>query len=333
MGFELLASPMSEFEERLIEALDPTRIPEASGTYTLELTEGDRIGAGRSWKSEFVFVGPGQPTWQAFDGPHCEFRPWTQLDSIEAGIELEDAALLLLSPPFAESEVFDAVVAVFRGLGVVAGRRPEALGPTIASLRLFLEGGLRRQISRDTEVGLLGELLVIAESPEPSRMAASWHTRASAIHDFSGPGERLEVKTTTGRDRVHHLREGQVQMIPGVCTSFVSLLAPEVEGGVTVSALVDEISLLLDEEGEAIFMAKVMDIAKCPPATVCAVAVDRVAARQSMWHVDPSSIPTPLRVPGVSFIEWTALIDREVLPPSSCAFLDLVPASSSRTSG
>lgn len=313
-------------EDTFVHALSRERIPAVEGTYALELSDSGVTGVGRSWRSDFVFVGPGQALEAAFSGPHCEFRPWAQLDSVGNDINFEDAAVLLLRPPFDEVEVFDAVAAVFRGLTSVAEHKPEALGATVRSLRLFLESGLRPQLSRDGEVGLLGELIVIASAAEPQRMVESWHRRATATHDFSAPGERLEVKSTTGIERSHHFSEGQVRPTPGVCTTFASVLMPEIEGGATVADMVDEIDALLEPEESVDFLTKVISVTGCPPVTVCSVAVDRGAAVESLWHLGQAAIPRPIASPGVSEMKWRALISEPASPPPECGFIaQIVP--------
>lgn len=308
-------------EDSLRAALQVDRVPSGDGTYALERPLTDSSAVGRSWRSDFVFVGPGQAAEEGFVGPHCEFRPWTRLDSVTSGDSFQDASVLLLNPPYDEAEVFDAVAAVFRGLTAVATQRPDALGGTVRSLRLFLESGLKPQVSRDTEVGLLGELLVIACAADPKAMVDCWHRRANATHDFSSPGERLEVKATTGTERSHHFTQGQVAATPGVCTTFASVVMPEIEGGTTVTDLVAEIDTLLEPVQGVDFLGKVMTVTGCPPSAVSAVKIDRNAAAQSIWHLDQSAVPRPTAAPGVSEMRWRSTISEHAAPAGTCQFV------------
>jgi hypothetical protein len=74
----------------------------------------------------------------------------------------------------------------------------------------------RRGLSRDSQVGLFGELLVlhaIADAPEIEHPVSRWFGPASGEHDFGLVDLDLEVKTTQGESR-HHWISSQTQLTP-----------------------------------------------------------------------------------------------------------------------
>jgi hypothetical protein len=74
----------------------------------------------------------------------------------------------------------------------------------------------RRGLSRDSQIGLFGELLVlqaIADTPEIEYPVSRWFGPASGEHDFGLVDLDLEVKTTQG-ERRHHWISSPTQLTP-----------------------------------------------------------------------------------------------------------------------
>jgi hypothetical protein len=283
-----------------------------------ELDVAPRIGVGRGGDRSYALVGPGQATGSSRRGQQFSFEPWKDLVDSGSGAVLKDVCVLRFWPIDDTDEIRQAVAAVFAGLVDLGRTSPTSLGSAIAAMETLFESGLTSRLSREVEIGLAGELLVIAEAKDPSAFVSMWHSAFDAQFDFSAQGERLEVKTTSGAERLHWFSSGQVTPIPGVCTSFVSVLLPRVEIGSTIASVFADLARLTAAE-RARVRNVIIDVAKEPPEVLTSVVFDRDAARASMLHVAAGAIPTPLSVPGVGKIDWEATIASDPPgPPASC---------------
>jgi hypothetical protein len=303
-------------------AIAPNRVP-ADGR-DIELPELDttlQIGVGRGGDDSYVLVGQGQATAPALRGQRFTFDPWMELVDRGSGTVLKDVCVLKFWPVDDLDEIRSAIAAVFAGLIELATSSPSSLGSAIAAMESLFEAGLSSRVPRETEIGLAGELLLIAESPEPSTLVAMWHSRADSMFDFSAQGERLEVKTTTAAERVHWFSSGQLRPIPGVCTTFVSLLLPLVEVGTTIASLYADLTHLTADE-RARVRSVILDVAHEPPEMLTSVVFDRGAAATSTLHILPGAVPAPTGAPGVGRIRWEATVGPEAdRPDSSCGLV------------
>lgn len=290
-------------------ATSPDHVPADERDIDLPALEGHhRIGVGRGGDESYVLVGPGQAQSLGVEGTRYHFEPWKELVDSRSGAVLRDVCVLKFWPIDDTDEIREAIAAVFAGLIELARSSPTSLGSAVAAMSSLFESGLRTQVDRETEIGLAGELLVIAEATDPSSMAVMWHSRADGQFDFSTQGERLEVKATTGANRVHWFASGQVAPIPGVCTTFMSILLPLVEVGSTVASVFASLNGLTAEQLARVRNV-VIDVAKEPPELLTSVIFDRDAARASMLHFPAASVPAPQGAPGVGRINWEATID------------------------
>ena len=283
-----------------------------------------RIGVGRDGSGSFVLVGPGQASALVLEGKHYRFEPWTDLIDRKSGSPLRDVCVLRFKHDSPDDSVTNAVVAVFAGLVETAASAPTSLGRTIGEMTHLFEMGLRASASPETELGLAGELLVILEAVHPVALAHCWHKDFHAQFDFSTQGERLEVKTTSGPERIHWFSSGQLAPIPGVCTSFVSIVMPRVEVGSTVASLFER-TQTMPSDVRAHIRSVILDAAKAPPELLTSVVFDAAAGRASLLHVSPSAIPSPVRADGVGRMRWEATLPTSSEAPApGCGFRDLV---------
>lgn len=281
------------------------------------------IGTGRGGDGTFVFVGPGDAGAREIRGRYHSFRPWTNLVDGRTGAPLVDVCILRLEPPEAAPEVAEAVSAIFTGLVELARTSPSTLAQAIEAMGSLFESGLVGTISRETEVGLAGELLTIAQSSDPSRLIEMWHSGPEDLFDFSAQGERIDVKTTTGSERTHWFSSGQVRPVPGVCTTFISIALPAVEVGATIASTFAEMTGLTEAE-RARVRAIVTGIAKQPPELLVNVVFDPVAARAGRLHVSAADVPAPTSAPGVGRIRWEATLDPDAVTPPTCGVSSLL---------
>ncbi|MCR5277391.1 MAG: PD-(D/E)XK motif protein [Bacteroidales bacterium] len=63
---------------------------------------------------------------------------------------------------------------------------------------------------KKTVQGLWAELLVIETSKYPEVLINAWHSSPSAKYDFTLGGDKIEVKSTSGDERVHHFSIDQL---------------------------------------------------------------------------------------------------------------------------
>ncbi|OAB88675.1 hypothetical protein AWH69_02455 [Janibacter melonis] len=235
-----------------------------------------------------------------------------------SGVRLSDVCVLRFRP-LDESDVMDAVAAVFEGLIQLTRSTPGMLGDVIATMEALFESGLKSRVARETEVGLAGELLVLAEAVDIPALVDTWHTKAEGRFDFSSQGERLEVKTTTSSDRVHWFSSEQLAPIPGACTTFISTLLPLVESGSTIASVFAGMNALTLQE-RARVRSIIIDVAKEPPEILTSIVFDREAARRSLRHFTVQGVPTPVPVQGVGRMRWEAKIEAFPTPPAACRF-------------
>lgn len=92
---------------------------------------------------------------------------------------------------------------------------------------------------RGSIIGLWGELLLISGSADVPYLVDSWHSDADDQFDFSAAGARLEVKTTTGRDRVHSFRLHQLLPVDGTETHVASIMTTPTDAGTSVTDLIE----------------------------------------------------------------------------------------------
>lgn len=300
-------------------AIEPGNVPVQDRDISLPALEQElRLGVGRDGQSAFVLVGPGQPTATTLEGRQFRFDPWIDLVDHSTGIMLHDVCVLRFRP-VDDTDVRDAVAAVFEGLIQLTRSTPEALGAAIQTMESLFESGLKSRVPRETEIGLAGELLVIAEAADPAALVKTWHSRAEGRFDFSAQGERLEVKTTTASDRVHWFSSEQLVPIPGVCTTFVSILLPLVETGSTVASTFAGMTGLTPNERTRVRNI-IIDVAKEPPEILTSVVFDRAAAKASLLHHSAQEVPTPVAVPGVRRMRWEAVVAGSAASTATCGF-------------
>jgi len=88
--------------------------------------------------------------------------------------------------------------------------------------------------------GLWGELFFMRQTRGYVFWAPFWHSEITRMFDFSSSGNRVEVKTTTGGQRVHHFSHRQVYALEGEEIIIASLLLREDDAGITLQELVGE---------------------------------------------------------------------------------------------
>lgn len=75
--------------------------------------------------------------------------------------------------------------------------------------------------------GLWAELLMIEQSKEPTIVARAWHAMPNSKYDFNMGGDKIEVKSTSSENRVHHFSLDQLNPSPKSRLLICSVIARE----------------------------------------------------------------------------------------------------------
>ena len=93
--------------------------------------------------------------------------------------------------------------------------------------------------------GLWAELFLIAQSRNPVVLLEAWHADPTELYDFSHEHQRLDVKSSSRRARVHTVTLDQLYPPTGAIGVIASVVAQLAAGGRTVDELAEEISTQL----------------------------------------------------------------------------------------
>lgn len=98
--------------------------------------------------------------------------------------------------------------------------------------------------------GLWAELFVIRNSKNPKVLMTRWHVTPDEKYDFSSGSQRLEVKSTSQRQRIHHFSLEQLTPPLGCRVIVASVFVSRNGGGTSLGDLVGEIQYFLTDEPE-----------------------------------------------------------------------------------
>jgi len=122
--------------------------------------------------------------------------------------------------------------------------------PTAAAVRRVISGlvdlfqALTTPAKKSVQ-GLWAELLVIRDATDPFALVAAWHGLPVERIDFLSARDRIEVKSSSNRRRMHHF--SLVQLTPPANTRLIiaSLFVESVGGGLSLRGLSDDIRAIL----------------------------------------------------------------------------------------
>lgn len=109
-----------------------------------------------------------------------------------------------------------------------------------------------------TATGLFGELYMVHVSTSPVVAVEAWHSRLDDRFDFSLGDVRLEVKSSSIRQRVHNFSLEQTLPPPTTLGILVSLFVETSGGGLSLLELVERIESQLD--GNVDLMLKLQEL-------------------------------------------------------------------------
>jgi len=179
-----------------------------------------------------------------------------ELSEPDGGVEAEFATVVLQAGNDDLVTAFGTLCAILlAGLPVHPSAREMA-----SFLQDFLElFAPRRQLARETIVGLWGELWVMSTSRHLDALAGGWHLNANEKFDFSLENFRLEVKTTETTDRVHRFALGQLDEADKA-TWIGSLCVLADSGGQSVTDLLSEVVRMASAEARILLTRKSLQV-------------------------------------------------------------------------
>ncbi len=268
----------------------------------------DPFGIGLDSDASFILVLRACDTISDISGSHFSFNANVNINVRGLGL-YENVSVLRVSSRTTDDVDIEAIAAVFLGLIEISRDMSVSLSQVIACFETLFETGKANQASRETLVGLVGELLVILNASNKDYVLSCWGSGERDRFDFSNAGERVEVKATTATDRLHHFNSKQIPGPLGCQVLVASVMVAEVEVGQTLTALIDVIkSQLLLEDSRAKLVEKIMLTLKGPIERQANLFFDIKTSALSINYYSAEIIPRPIQKSGVISMEWTALM-------------------------
>lgn len=103
------------------------------------------------------------------------------------------------------------------------------------------------QISKEAVKGLWAELFLIERSSNPLYLLKSWHVSTEDKYDFNDGVDKIEVKSTSNEERIHHFAIEQLHPNKESQLLIASLIVVNSDLGTGIFDLVDSISLRIND--------------------------------------------------------------------------------------
>ena len=282
-------------------------IPEGS-IKLVEFDFSNEIGVGISSNGEAVLVLPGQSNVTSFTTRYAAFDPWVELNEIDDNRLLVDKAILKCKVDPENLKTIEAISAIFVGVIDLQNRFGEC-GAAIWQMKAVFDSGFIVNISENSIVGLIGEVLVLLDSGNIENAFSYWRNENFAKYDFSGSDFRLDAKTTLSENRTHHFSSSQIPGLNPEITFIASILVNKVERGTSFSELV---SILLDKlsiTNQGIAIQRIIETLGIHHSYVSDFEFDYEASFASIRYITSGDIPYPIQTSGVLSMSWKANIE------------------------
>jgi hypothetical protein len=138
--------------------------------------------------------------------------------------------------------------------------------------------------------GLWAELLLIAESTEPARWLAAWHSDPLELHDFCFDEGRVEVKSTSSQNRSHSFSHRQLWPPSGKPLVIASLLLHRDSSGESIFDLAEEIRSKVPQLGVRLDRV-ILDVLGQDFGKANECRYDRICARGSLLFFSVEIVP------------------------------------------
>ena len=104
----------------------------------------------------------------------------------------------------------------------------------------------------NTAQGLWAEIFVIESSSSPELLLSYWHNSPDDKFDFNAGKEKVEVKSTSGSERVHEFSSEQLNPMPDSQVLVASLFTRQVHSGVSIQDLMQNIASKIQNDNDLI---------------------------------------------------------------------------------
>lgn len=172
--------------------------------------------------------------------------------------------------------------------------------PTPAAVRRAISGlvELFQAISapaKKTVQGIWAELLLIRLSSDPHAMATAWHRDPIEHFDFAAGPQRIEVKSSTSRQREHFFSLEQLTPAGGSRIVVASVFVERVGGGVSLRKIFDDTRALLSVDPQLVSRYDAVFYGSLGSAWADAMdeCFDWELATESIAYYPAESVPRP----------------------------------------
>lgn len=224
-------------EEEFSRLSDPGDEADAPDFVVAELASGILIGRGPSERISLLFsVGEASSGRASIVLPSMSAHQRLKVRLLNNGVESEITALVLvLLEPSLRTPFLSFARVLLRAFDREGSEAVWAL--VVGMSRVFQA----RSLPATQELtGLLGEIIFVYAWGDRNAAIEAWASEPSSKFDFVLDGTRMDVKTTRGRNRRHHLRLEQTRPVDGEYPFFVSICV-DVGVGTSLRHIVDEI--------------------------------------------------------------------------------------------
>ena len=264
-----------------------------------------KIGIGTQGPKKVIFIAPSQNKVSPRETKNVTYNPNLDFTWEERGTTLTSLSMLICEVDKSDSQVLDAVSAVFFGLLELVSQNRE-IGLIILELIDLFDSGFKYRPSDSAVIGLMGELVLISSSNKKNIFIDSWHVKPESNYDFSVHNRRVEVKTSTGTKRIHNFSSTQLPMKDDQELRFVSINLPQVAIGKSLAQLYSLICKEIDSDKKDKLYTLICKTLRMPPELVIQPQFDIDSALNSLKYYLPEQIPTPKKVDRVITMNWSA---------------------------
>ena len=164
------------------------------------------------------------------------------------------------------------------------------------------------QISKEAVKGLWAELFLIERSRNPLYLLKSWHVSTEDKYDFNDGVDKIEVKSTSNEERIHHFAIEQLHPNKESQLLIASLIIVNSGLGIGIFDLVDSISSRISDTDALLKLnEEVLQTIGCHIEETKEIKYDYTYAKDNLKFFDYKVVPAidlkdvPLGVSSVHF--------------------------------
>ena len=266
----------------------------------VKIDENLKVVIGYSDDGSVFFGCPQVGQIQGFKKGRARLEVSQSIDLKERGV-IEPA--LALSFLVSSEEELRAISTIFSGLHDLNRNATGTEKATLAAqgFEKYFADLPRIGLTSELEIGLFGELSILAASTKKEELVRGWHSSPDATYDFSFNGNRLEVKTSTRPTRLVWLRGSQTlrEIDPGL--TYLSIYAPFDDAGINLQDLSVQVKESLEPSMRILFDEKLA----CYDIADSKKRFDFRRTAESFRFISGSDVPIPnADDPRIMEIRW-----------------------------